>query len=206
MPPAIRASLTGMSQRSLNVEILLRAYSAGVFPMADSRQGRKLYWVDPEWRGIIPLEGFHVPRRLRRTVRRGAFDVRCDTAFRAVIAACAEPAPGREDSWITAEIAVKRAREGGRRVAARGAEGAAPAVRGMLGRARWSRKGASVPQNRRGYGRRVPAFRAGASPICARYASRAGSRCARKAFTSVARSPFARAAIMPWCSRRACSR
>ncbi len=53
-----------MSQRSLNVEILLRAYSAGVFPMADSRQGRKLYWVDPEWRGIIPLEGFHVPRRL----------------------------------------------------------------------------------------------------------------------------------------------
>ena len=93
-----------MSQRSLNVEILLRAYSAGVFPMADSRQGRKLYWVDPEWRGIIPLEGFHVPRRLRRTVRRGAFDVRCDTAFRAVIAAGAEPAPGREDSWITAEI------------------------------------------------------------------------------------------------------
>src|SRR5678815_392643 len=81
-----------MSQRSLNVEILLRAYSAGVFPMADSRQGRKLYWVDPEWRGIIPLDSFHVPRRLRRTVRQGPFDVRCDTAFRAVINACAEPA------------------------------------------------------------------------------------------------------------------
>ena len=78
-----------MSQRSLNVEILLRAYSAGVFPMADSRQGRKLYWVDPEWRGIIPLDSFHVPRRLRRTVRQGPYDVRCDTAFRAVIQACA---------------------------------------------------------------------------------------------------------------------
>ena len=100
----IRAYITGMSQRSLNVEILLRAYSAGVFPMADSRQGRKLYWVDPEWRGIIPLDSFHVPRRLRRTVRQGPFEVRCDTAFRAVINACAEPAPGREDSWITAEI------------------------------------------------------------------------------------------------------
>ncbi|MCW5772636.1 MAG: leucyl/phenylalanyl-tRNA--protein transferase, partial [Rhodospirillaceae bacterium] len=93
-----------MSQRTLTVEILLRAYTAGVFPMADSRQGRKLYWVDPEWRGIMPLEAFHVPRRLRRTVRQGEFDVRCDTAFRAVITACSEPAPGREDSWITPEI------------------------------------------------------------------------------------------------------
>jgi leucyl/phenylalanyl-tRNA--protein transferase len=93
-----------MSQRNLSVEILLRAYSAGVFPMADSRHGRKLYWVDPEWRGIIPLDGFHVPRRLRRTVRRGLFDVRSDRAFRAVITACSEPAPGREDSWITPEI------------------------------------------------------------------------------------------------------
>jgi len=93
-----------MSQRSLSVEILLRAYSAGVFPMADSRQGRKLYWVDPEWRGIMPLESFHAPRRLRRTVRQGVYEVRCDTAFRDVITACAEPAPGREDSWITAEI------------------------------------------------------------------------------------------------------
>lgn len=93
-----------MSQRSLSVDILLRAYSAGVFPMADSRLGRKLYWVDPEWRGIIPLESFHVPRRLRRTVRHDLYEVRCDTAFRAVISACAEPAPGREDSWITAEI------------------------------------------------------------------------------------------------------
>jgi len=93
-----------MSQRSLNVEILLRAYTAGVFPMADSRQGRKLYWVDPEWRGVIPLDSFHVPRRLRRTVRQGVYEIRCDTAFRAVITACSEPGPGREDSWITAEI------------------------------------------------------------------------------------------------------
>ncbi len=94
-----------MSNRVLTVDILLRAYAAGVFPMADSRHGRSLYWVDPEWRGIIPFDGFHVPRRLRKTVRKGTFDVRADTAFEQVILACAEPAPGRRDTWITAEIA-----------------------------------------------------------------------------------------------------
>ncbi len=93
-----------MSQRILTADILLRAYRAGVFPMAESRLRQRLYWVDPERRGIIPLEGFHVPRRLRRTVRQRPFDIRCNFAFRRVIEECAAPNPDRDDTWITSEI------------------------------------------------------------------------------------------------------
>jgi leucyl/phenylalanyl-tRNA--protein transferase len=93
-----------MSQRILTAEILLRAYRAGVFPMAESRLRQRLYWVDPEWRGIIPLDRFHVPRRLRRTVRARRYEVRCDVAFREVIERCAEPGRNRSDTWITDEI------------------------------------------------------------------------------------------------------
>jgi leucyl/phenylalanyl-tRNA---protein transferase len=93
-----------MSQRILTPELLLAAYRRGVFPMAESRHRPRLYWMDPDRRGILPLDGFHVPRSLRKAVRRGRFDVRADTAFAAVIAACAEPRPGRRDTWITAEI------------------------------------------------------------------------------------------------------
>src|SRR5688500_7227129 len=93
-----------MSQRLLTTEILVRAYRSGVFPMAESRQRQRLYWVDPEWRGIIPLERCHGPRRLRRTVRSGRFYIRCDTAFRSVIETCAEPGRNRHDTWITDEI------------------------------------------------------------------------------------------------------
>ncbi len=93
-----------MSQRLLTTDILIRAYRAGVFPMAESRYRQRLYWVDPEWRGVIPLDRFHVPKRLRRTVRQARFEVRCDRAFRAVIEACAEPGRNRLDTWITAEI------------------------------------------------------------------------------------------------------
>ena len=89
---------------SLTPEILLRAYSVGLFPMAERRDDPTLYWIDPEKRGILPLNKFHIPRRLLRTVRAETFDVRCDTAFRAVIEACAEAGPGREESWINAEI------------------------------------------------------------------------------------------------------
>ena len=85
-------------------ELLLRAYAAGIFPMAEGRDARTLYWIDPERRGILPLDAFHVARRLRRTVRRGIFDVRCDTAFDAVIAGCAAPNPDRNDTWINQEI------------------------------------------------------------------------------------------------------
>lgn len=88
----------------LNPEILLRAYAVGLFPMAERRDDDTLYWIDPEKRGIIPLDDFHIPRRLRRTVRANRFDVTCDTEFETVIRRCAEPGEGREDTWINDEI------------------------------------------------------------------------------------------------------
>lgn len=88
----------------LTPEILLRAYAAGIFPMAESRRDPELFWIDPEWRGIIPLDHFHLPRRLRRTLRAGKFTVRCNSAFSTVVRACAEPRPGRADTWINDEI------------------------------------------------------------------------------------------------------
>jgi leucyl/phenylalanyl-tRNA--protein transferase len=88
----------------LTPEILLRAYAEGLFPMAERRGDPTLYWVSPDKRGIIPLDGFHVPRRLARTVRSGAFTITSDRAFRPVMEACAAPGPGREESWINGEI------------------------------------------------------------------------------------------------------
>lgn len=85
-------------------EMLLRAYALGVFPMAEGRDNREIYWIDPEERGVLPLDGLHVPRRLLRTIRKKPFEIRCDTAFGAVVQACAEPAPGRNDTWINQEI------------------------------------------------------------------------------------------------------
>jgi leucyl/phenylalanyl-tRNA--protein transferase len=90
--------------RRLTPEIVLRAYAEGVFPMAERRDGPDLYWVSPEHRGIIPLESFHVPKRLARTVRSDRFGVTTDLAFVDVMRACAEPAPGREQSWINDDI------------------------------------------------------------------------------------------------------
>jgi leucyl/phenylalanyl-tRNA--protein transferase len=89
---------------SLTPEILLRAYAVGLFPMAEHRDDPTLYWIDPEKRGVLPLDDFHIPRRLRRTVRRNEFEVRCNTAFTDVIRACAAPAEGRDESWINDEI------------------------------------------------------------------------------------------------------
>jgi len=88
----------------LTPEILLRAYAEGLFPMAERRGDPTLYWVSPERRGIIPLDGFHVPRRLARTVRSGLFTVTADRAFREVMKACAAPTPERPESWINDEI------------------------------------------------------------------------------------------------------
>src|SRR3569833_4442431 len=88
----------------LTPEILLRAYAEGLFPMAERRGDPTLYWVSPEKRGIFPLDTFHVPRRLARTVRSGRFTVTADAAFRDVMLACAAPAPGREETWINDEI------------------------------------------------------------------------------------------------------
>lgn len=90
--------------RELSAPLLLRAYAAGIFPMAESADSEELYWFDPERRGVLPLDSFHVPRRLRRTVRGGVFEVRVDHAFRQVMEACAEPAPDRTKTWINQDI------------------------------------------------------------------------------------------------------
>jgi leucyl/phenylalanyl-tRNA--protein transferase len=85
-------------------ELLLRAYRAGLFPMAESRRGDRLYWLDPEMRGVIPLDGFHLSRRLSRTVLSGEFTITSNRDFKGVMAGCAEPAEGRDETWINPEI------------------------------------------------------------------------------------------------------
>ena len=85
-------------------EVLLKAYACGIFPMAESAEDPTLYWIEPEQRGIIPLERFHVPARLARTVRAEAFTIRINHDFDAVLAGCAEPRPGRTRTWINARI------------------------------------------------------------------------------------------------------
>lgn len=90
--------------RELSAPLLLRAYAAGIFPMAESADSDELFWFDPERRGVLPLDTFHVPRRLRRTVRGGPFELRVDHAFRKVMEACAEPAPDRTKTWINQDI------------------------------------------------------------------------------------------------------
>src|SRR5258707_5407508 len=99
---AERASLAPMV--TLTPEILLQAYAAGIFPMAESAAERELFWVDPVRRGILPLDRFHVPSRLRRTVRSGRFAIRCNSAFEAVMTRCAEATGERPQSWINDEI------------------------------------------------------------------------------------------------------
>ncbi|MFL1463251.1 leucyl/phenylalanyl-tRNA--protein transferase [Roseococcus sp. DSY-14] len=97
-----------MSRRRVEItpEMMLRAYRLGLFPMAESRDSTTLYWLDPEMRGIIPLDGgFHLPRRLARTVRQRRFRVTADQGFARVLALCAAPRRGSFDSWINAEIA-----------------------------------------------------------------------------------------------------
>ena len=88
----------------LTADLMLRAYSVGMFPMAESRDGRKLHWLDPERRGILPLDRFHLPKRLARTVLSGRFAVSSDQDFAATIASCATPMEGREETWINPQI------------------------------------------------------------------------------------------------------
>jgi len=83
---------------------LLNCYASGVFPMGEGRDDARIFLVEPDQRGVIPLDGFRIPARLRRTVRGEPFEVRVNTAFDAVVEACAAAAPGREDSWINDPI------------------------------------------------------------------------------------------------------
>ncbi len=93
-----------MTAFELSPDDLLRAYANGMFPMAERRDDPALYLFDPEVRGIIPLDGFHVPRRLARRLRSGLFELRIDSAFAAVIEACAKPRPGSRETWINQPI------------------------------------------------------------------------------------------------------
>ncbi len=89
-----------MDARGLTPDLLIRAYSAGVFPMAESRETSDVFWVDPRARGIIPLNGFHMSRSLRRTLLSGRFVATVDTAFGGVVDACA----ARSETWISHRI------------------------------------------------------------------------------------------------------
>ncbi|GAB4286493.1 MAG: leucyl/phenylalanyl-tRNA--protein transferase [Roseovarius sp.] len=82
-------------------ETLLSAYAAGVFPMAEARGAREIFWVDPRRRGILPLDRFHISRSLARRIRRGGYEVSLNGDFDAVVAACAE----RPETWISDAIA-----------------------------------------------------------------------------------------------------
>jgi leucyl/phenylalanyl-tRNA--protein transferase len=95
-----------MSRRSVEVttDLVLRAYRHGLFPMAEGRGGDKLYWLDPIKRGILPLQRFHLSRRLLRSVLSGGFTVTADRNFAGTIAGCATPVPDRTDTWINPQI------------------------------------------------------------------------------------------------------
>ena len=90
--------------RHLDPDLLLHAYRIGAFPMADSVDAEDVYWVEPRRRGVIPLDRFHLSRSLARTLRQERFTVTVDTDFGAVMRACAEASPGRDDSWINGTI------------------------------------------------------------------------------------------------------
>jgi leucyl/phenylalanyl-tRNA---protein transferase len=95
-----------MSRRTMEItaDLMLRAYRHGLFPMAETRRSERLYWLDPERRGVLPLDRFHLSRRLARTVLSGAFSVTVDEDFVGTIEGCASAAPGREDTWINPQI------------------------------------------------------------------------------------------------------
>ncbi|MEM9434970.1 MAG: leucyl/phenylalanyl-tRNA--protein transferase [Pseudomonadota bacterium] len=85
---------------SLTPSLVLSAYARGIFPMSESREDQEIFWVDPTLRGIIPLDGFHISRSLRKSLLRSSYDIRIDTAFMDVVSACAD----RDETWINDEI------------------------------------------------------------------------------------------------------
>lgn len=89
-----------MTANAITPDILLRAYAAGIFPMAESRDDLQIHWVDPRRRGILPLDGFHISRSLRRRLLRADWHVTADTAFAQTVQACAD----RDETWINATI------------------------------------------------------------------------------------------------------
>jgi leucyl/phenylalanyl-tRNA--protein transferase len=89
---------------TITPDLLLQAYEVGFFPMAENAEDASVFWVNPPMRGVIPLDAFHVPRRLARTVRQNVYEVRIDSDFEGVIDGCSASAPGRSSTWINADI------------------------------------------------------------------------------------------------------
>jgi len=85
-------------------QVLLKAYACGIFPMAESADDNALYWIEPEWRGVLPLDAIHVPKRLARTIRQNRFEIRIDTSFEGVIDGCSGSRPERHSTWINHRI------------------------------------------------------------------------------------------------------
>ena len=91
--------------RPIDPDLLMRAYRMGVFPMADARDDPEVFWVEPRMRAILPLDGFRLSASLAKALRRDRYTVTCNRGFDAVVAACAESAPGRSETWISGRIA-----------------------------------------------------------------------------------------------------
>jgi leucyl/phenylalanyl-tRNA--protein transferase len=91
-------------QLEITPHLLLRAYACGIFPMSEGADDPDLFWVEPELRGILPLDQFHLPRSLRKSLRREPFEIRVDHDFPGVIDACAETTPARSSTWINGKI------------------------------------------------------------------------------------------------------
>lgn len=91
-------------QIDITPEVLLKAYSCGIFPMAEAADDDELFWIEPKHRGIIPFEHFHVPKSLAKIIRKQVFEVRIDTDFQGVLDGCAAPRPDRPSTWINSRI------------------------------------------------------------------------------------------------------
>jgi leucyl/phenylalanyl-tRNA---protein transferase len=107
--PRIRLASGSMASRDdpmfeITPQVLLKAYSCGIFPMAESADDPALYWIEPQQRGVLPLDGLHIPRRLLRTVRTTPFKVKVDSDYDGVIDGCAAPRAGRMSTWINTRI------------------------------------------------------------------------------------------------------
>jgi leucyl/phenylalanyl-tRNA---protein transferase len=85
-------------------QVLLKAYACGIFPMAEAADDPALYWIEPQARGILPLDGLHIAKRLKRTVKQDQFEVRIDSDFEGVIDGCGSPLAGRDSTWINGKI------------------------------------------------------------------------------------------------------
>lgn len=104
--PGKRTAMASRDDIAIEItpQVLLKAYACGIFPMAESADDPALYWIEPQNRGVLPLDDVHIPRRLAKTVRSGLYDVRIDTDFDGVITGCAASRPGRRSTWINTRI------------------------------------------------------------------------------------------------------